>query len=263
MKDSFILHHDTLSVISELTDEQAGQLIKEIHAYSIYINNPEEAKKPNGLNGLMNSVLHPFKMQLERDLEKYLNVVERNKKNGQKGGRPSKEKTQINPSKPKKADKDKEKDNDSDKDKEKETNNNMLENEFQACWKDYTLTFIKSQGRSGGSKKNALANYKKLRKKYQHEDILDLIENHKSLKIGHKDLERLLREDMIKQFLEEGNISTSLVPKDLIGKKYKVDGVVIEFTSKGYNKVEQDWLVTNPQNVKDMIESVRSASWEY
>lgn len=120
MKDSFILHHDTLSVIDELTDEQAGQLIKEIYAYSNFLNNPKEAKKPTGLNGLMNSVLHPFKMQLDRDLEKYLKVVERNSKNGKKGGRPPKEETKTNPNKPKKADSDKEKDSDSDSDKEKE-----------------------------------------------------------------------------------------------------------------------------------------------
>ena len=36
MKDSFILHHDTLSVIDELTDEQAGQLIKEIYGEDGY-----------------------------------------------------------------------------------------------------------------------------------------------------------------------------------------------------------------------------------
>jgi hypothetical protein len=35
MKSRFLLHHDTLSVIDELTDEQAGKLIKEIYQYSI------------------------------------------------------------------------------------------------------------------------------------------------------------------------------------------------------------------------------------
>ncbi len=49
MKDNLILHHDTLSVINELSDEQAGQLIKEIFAYSVHINNPTEAKEPTGL----------------------------------------------------------------------------------------------------------------------------------------------------------------------------------------------------------------------
>ncbi len=149
MKDSFILHHDSLSVINELTDAQAGQLIKEIYAYSNYINNPKEANKPNGLNGLMNSVLHPFKMQLERDLERYSKVVERNSLNGKKGGRPKKEETQKKPTKPKKADSDSDSDSDSDKGKEeKKVNKKVLPNKkpkdfsypepFEKVWKYYT-----------------------------------------------------------------------------------------------------------------------------
>lgn len=106
MKENFILHHDSLSVINELTDEQAGMLIKEIYAYSVYINNPNKAKKPTGLIGLMSSVAYPFKMQLDRDLAKYKGVVEKNSNNGKKGGRPKKEKTQKKPTKPKKADSD-------------------------------------------------------------------------------------------------------------------------------------------------------------
>jgi len=116
MKDNLILHHDTLSVIKELSDEQAGQLIKEIFDYSVFINNPKEAKEPSGLSGLLNSVAHPFKMQLDRDLIKYSNVVERNAKNGQKGGRPKKEETQKKPLKPKKADSVSDSDKESDSD---------------------------------------------------------------------------------------------------------------------------------------------------
>lgn len=117
MKNSFILHHDTLSVIDELTDEQAGKIIKEIYQFSIYLNNPKEANKPNGLNGLLNSVAHPFKMQLTRDLEKYLKTCEKNSNNGKKGGRPKKEVEVKKPIKAKKADSDK--DSDSDKDNKK------------------------------------------------------------------------------------------------------------------------------------------------
>jgi len=35
MKKSFILHHDTLNVLDELTDEQAGKLFKAIFNYHI------------------------------------------------------------------------------------------------------------------------------------------------------------------------------------------------------------------------------------
>jgi len=115
MKNSFILHHDTLSVIEELTDEQAGQIIKEIYRISMHLNNPEKAKKPIGLSGLLNSVLHPFKMQLYRDFETYKATALRNAENGKKGGRPP---LQKNQSKPKKADSDKGNDKVSDKEKD-------------------------------------------------------------------------------------------------------------------------------------------------
>ncbi len=103
-KSSFLMHHDTLSVVNELSDSQAGELIKEILNYSIYLNNPKEAKKPTGLSGLMNSVLYPFKMQLDRDLNTYLRTVEKNKINGRKGGRPRIVTTQPNPTEAKEAD---------------------------------------------------------------------------------------------------------------------------------------------------------------
>ena len=70
MKKSFILHHDTISVIEELTDEQAGQLIKAIYRFSIELNNPEEPKKPTGLSWLMGAVFHHFKIKLMQDFEK-------------------------------------------------------------------------------------------------------------------------------------------------------------------------------------------------
>lgn len=117
-KSSFLLHHDTLGVIEELTDQQAGQLIKEIYKISISLNNPDIPVEPSGLEGLMNSVLHPFRAQLLRDYDKYVGVCERNKSNGGKGGRP-KEPTgpQTNPSKP---DKDSHKEKESQKDSENE-----------------------------------------------------------------------------------------------------------------------------------------------
>jgi hypothetical protein len=118
-KSSFLLHHDTLGVIEELTDQQAGQLIKEIYKISISLNNPDIPVEPSGLEGLMNSVLHPFRAQLLRDYDKYVGVCARNKSNGGKGGRP-KEPTgpQTNPNEPDKdKDSDKEKENGSDKGK--------------------------------------------------------------------------------------------------------------------------------------------------
>jgi len=49
---------------------------------------------------LVSVAFEPIKQQLKRDLDKYKIVVNRNKENGKKGGRPKKEETQTNPEKP-------------------------------------------------------------------------------------------------------------------------------------------------------------------
>ena len=119
-KDSFIIHHDTASIFQELTNEQAGELIKHLIFYSNSLNeNPKEPKKPSGFSLVITLLAHSFEKQLERDFWKYQTVCERNENNGKKGGRPQKLdkiKTQENPKKA-----DSEKDSDSDKDNDKES----------------------------------------------------------------------------------------------------------------------------------------------
>lgn len=90
-RKSFIIHHDSLDVIDKLTDEQAGKLLKAIKAYQL--GQEYEADLTTDL------VFTPFKAQFKRDEEKYQKIVERNKNNGLKGGRPQ---TQNNPEEPKK-----------------------------------------------------------------------------------------------------------------------------------------------------------------
>jgi hypothetical protein len=80
MKPSFILHTDSLSVLSKLTTEQKGILLDAIYQY--HLGQTVE------LDPLMDIVFTPFKNQFDRDFVKYLKVVERNRLNGQKGGRP-------------------------------------------------------------------------------------------------------------------------------------------------------------------------------
>ena len=91
-KKSFVLYHDTSEVLLEMTDEDAGKLIKEIIYYSIISSNqnPKKAKKPTGLSGLLEFVAHPFKSHIDRDLETWKIKATRNKENGKKGGRPKK-----------------------------------------------------------------------------------------------------------------------------------------------------------------------------
>lgn len=91
-RKSFIIHKDSLSVLDELSDEQAGLLFKAIKAYQ----NDEGIE----LDSLTKIVFSPFKAQFDRDDEKYKKIVERNKNNGSKGGRPKTEANPENPDKP-------------------------------------------------------------------------------------------------------------------------------------------------------------------
>jgi hypothetical protein len=100
MKTGFILHFDSLNVLDELTDEQAGILFKAIRAYNL----GEELN----LDFAMKMAFLPFKNQFKRDCERYEERCKTNKGNGLKGGRPKKPiETEITESvfeEPKKAD---------------------------------------------------------------------------------------------------------------------------------------------------------------
>jgi len=86
-RKSFIIHIDALDVLDELTDEQAGQLLKAIASY--------QKTGAHELQGLLGAVFVPFKNQFDRDIIKYNQTCETNKNNGLKGGRPKTEKTQT------------------------------------------------------------------------------------------------------------------------------------------------------------------------
>jgi len=105
-RKSFILHHDSLEVLNELSDEQAGKLFKAIYSYQKF--------EKHDLDGLMNAVFLSFKNQFDRDDEKYQKICERNRNNGLNGGRPKPKITQSVIYEPKRTQKNpKEPDNDS------------------------------------------------------------------------------------------------------------------------------------------------------
>lgn len=110
-KKSFVLYCDQKELFDQLTDEQAGKLIKHIFAY---VNDENPATN----DVLLNLAFTPIKQSLKRDLKRYENIVERNRENGKKGGRPRKPKKPNgliqNPEEPKKADSDNDSDNDID-----------------------------------------------------------------------------------------------------------------------------------------------------
>lgn len=121
IKKSFIIHIDSLGILNELTDEQAGQLFKIIYEY----HNPNKPKQTQ-ITQLVNLAFYPFKSQFERDNQTYNNVCERNKNNGLLGGRPKNK----NPNKPKKADSD---------NKNKNKNDNKNDNDNKSVIKKINI----------------------------------------------------------------------------------------------------------------------------
>lgn len=112
-RKSFVLHFDSLSILEELEDVEAGKLFKKIRAYNLWEDYDSEDK-------MIELLFHQFKNQFDRDLEKYKNTCDRNSENGSKWGRPKKQskpkenkETQSVNSKPRKADNDNDNENDS------------------------------------------------------------------------------------------------------------------------------------------------------
>jgi uncharacterized phage protein (TIGR02220 family) len=83
-KNSFLLYTDLIDVVEKLPDETAGKLFKHILRY---VNDLE----PVSDDLIVELVFAPVKQSLLRDLAKYKRIVERNRANGLKGGRPKTE----------------------------------------------------------------------------------------------------------------------------------------------------------------------------
>lgn len=71
MRKSFIIHNDSLSILDDLSDEQAGQLFKAIRAYQL----GDEIN----MSPIIKIAFSPFKNQFVRDNEKYEKLCEKNK----------------------------------------------------------------------------------------------------------------------------------------------------------------------------------------
>lgn len=86
MKKSFVFYLDWEDTLQDLTDAEAGQLIKHI----VSTLNCTDYKAPR----TMRLVSIPLLTTIKRDTEKWGYRAERSRENGKKGGRPPKEETQ-------------------------------------------------------------------------------------------------------------------------------------------------------------------------
>ena len=124
MRLKHVLIYDSIfDIVDNLTEEQAGILFKGLSTW-------RKGETPIFKDPLIIGLWLGIKPNLDKLEENYNNTVERNRKNGSKGGRP---KTQENPNNPsgflethsnpenlKEKEKDKDKDKDKEKEKEKE-----------------------------------------------------------------------------------------------------------------------------------------------
>lgn len=93
-KKSFTAYCDWIDTFEELSNEEAGKLIKHIFRYV----NDQEPEAPDRVTKL---IFAPIRATLKRDLQKWIGQVEVNRKNGKSGGRPKKaNQTEQNPKKP-------------------------------------------------------------------------------------------------------------------------------------------------------------------
>lgn len=86
-----ILRHTYFNVFEILTDEQLGSFVRFLMEYASSTN----GDKPNIQDRESLILFKSIQPQIDRDIDKYRTVVERNRKNGLKGGRPP-----NNPKKP-------------------------------------------------------------------------------------------------------------------------------------------------------------------
>lgn len=123
-RKSFILHYDSLNVLDDLTNEQAGLLFKAIKAY--HLNDDIT------LDAITNIAMSPFKNQFERDAEKYEKLCEKNRLIAESRyttkSTTGKSGNQTLPKATKSTDNDSKSDSDSDSDSKKEVTKDIVAN---------------------------------------------------------------------------------------------------------------------------------------
>ena len=85
MRDSFILYTEQKAVIDKLTDEQAGKIIKAIYEYA-------ETDKMPKLDNVLDLVITPFKLALDRNNNKWQEIKKKRSEAGKIGAEIKKQK---------------------------------------------------------------------------------------------------------------------------------------------------------------------------
>jgi len=128
-KKSFIAYVDWKETFDALPNEKAGQLVKHLFAY---VND----ENPVSDDVLINAVFANIKQTLKRDLDKYELIIQRNRENGSKGGRPRSK--NVKPRKPSGISRNPDKPNETQTNPEKHDSDNDSDNdsEYIKTWRD-------------------------------------------------------------------------------------------------------------------------------
>lgn len=165
-KDSFIIYKSFYEPIKLLSDKQLGRLFRALFDYQIEGSTQVDAD--------LQMAFAFFKNQMDMDESKYQKVVQRNKLNGSKGGRPTREESTQNPLGLKKARKpcnDNDNGNENDSKIEKLSTDNSKQD--LSVWEEMFRTFMKAYP---GRKEGFSYTFESFRKKNKHwKEILPLL----------------------------------------------------------------------------------------
>ena len=145
-KESFLIYKSFYEPVKELPNEDLGELFRALFEYQI------NGIEPTNTNRIY-MAFQFFKNQFRLDEIKYEKIVNRNKLNGSKGGRPETQNNPNNPvgfKEPKKTDNDNDNDNEKDNDNEnillkKVTKENILKRKLE--FKEKVNPFLEKYGK--------------------------------------------------------------------------------------------------------------------
>ena len=86
-RNSFLLYTDSMDIISELSDAQAGRLLRAMVLYQKHLDDPTNMEYEEFVSdSIVKIAFSPVKNQFDRDYEKYKDVCSKRANAGRKGG---------------------------------------------------------------------------------------------------------------------------------------------------------------------------------